>query len=610
MGLQAGWAAAAVLAVSTLLPAQTLTNQTITGRYFFRQTSLTTDSGGSVTDARSIIGAITFNGSGGFTYTGTQVQGTNSAVDANGSGTYSVDPAGFVAMDSPVRAGDRLNARWGSDVLVGSNTESRANSFDMLVAVRAGSSTPVIAGGSFWMTSLEFPGGNGRNARNSFFNFLPIALGRVTAFAVFGHATNIVASQPVQDTLGGASYSFAADGTGSVVFGPGNPNALLSGARTFYVSADGNVVIGGSPGQHDILVGVKSPAVGVNNSSFNGNFWAAGLRFNPFTQPADVSSYAGALAARGQGTITWTRRTKSLSFGTYDFTGVDSYLFSASSVGIADLYTIALGVGGKTVLGALIDSRDPFSYEIYLGVQMPPLSGPGVFLNPQGVTSAASFFPPGAPISPGEFIALFGTGLAGSTQTAPPPYGPTLAGVSVSINGTPAPLYFVSPQQIDCLVPYATQGPTATIVVQNGSGNSNTVTVPVAATSPSVFSLNQTGTGFGAVLHLDGSIVDLSRPAVSGETVSIFLTGMGAVNPPVPDGTAGGTNPLSQTTSQPSVLLASQAATMLYSGLAPGFPGLYQINATLPKNLPGASTLPLSIQTGNAFHSMVSVPMK
>jgi len=103
-------------------------------------------------------------------------------------------------------------------------------------------------------------------------------------------------------------------------------------------------------------------------------------------------------------------------------------------------------------------------------------------------------------------------------------------------------------------------------------------------------------------------VVSTSKPAAPGETVLIFLTGMGAVDNPVPDGTAGGTNPLSRTTATPIyVLVGGEQATILYSGLAPGFPGLYQLNVTLPPFLQGSGSLPVAIQTPNAFHDQVDI---
>jgi uncharacterized protein (TIGR03437 family) len=146
-------------------------------------------------------------------------------------------------------------------------------------------------------------------------------------------------------------------------------------------------------------------------------------------------------------------------------------------------------------------------------------------------------------------------------------------------------------------------------VVQNGA-SSNTVTVPVAATAPSVYSMNQTGAGAGAILHADYTLVSTARPAAAGETVLLYLTGMGAVNPAVGDGTAGGSSPLSNTTvplSEIAVLVGGQPGRVVYSGLAPGFPGLYQINVTLPSFLSAKGALPLAIQTPNAFHDQVDI---
>src|SRR3954463_5316715 len=81
------------------LLAQTLGNQTLTGKYYFRHVSLGTDgvSPSILTDPRSLIGVITFDGSGKYTFTGQLVTGTTAAVSAADSGTYSVDPGGFVS---------------------------------------------------------------------------------------------------------------------------------------------------------------------------------------------------------------------------------------------------------------------------------------------------------------------------------------------------------------------------------------------------------------------------------------------------------------------------------------------------------------------------------
>jgi uncharacterized protein (TIGR03437 family) len=264
-------------------------------------------------------------------------------------------------------------------------------------------------------------------------------------------------------------------------------------------------------------------------------------------------------------------------------------------------------------VGAIINVNDTAGFEIFFGAQMNSVSGTGVFLNPQRVLNAASYSPAGNPISPGEYVSLFGTGMAASTKVAAAPYPLTLNNVTVLVNGKQAPLYYVSATQINCLIPYATTGATATIVVQNGTASSNTVTVKIAPTAPGFFSMDQSGTGVAAVYHGNASLgtVTPSSPATAGETVLVYLSGMGAVNPAIPDGTATGLAPLSTIVATPIVIyIAGQAATTSYTGLAPNYPGLYQINVVVPLAIYSAANVPMSIATPNAFHDQVSLSVQ
>jgi uncharacterized protein (TIGR03437 family) len=618
MTYRTGMAAGIWVLACAALSAQTPNNQSLSGKYFFRQVSLGTDSAGNLTDARSLQGTITFDGKGGFGFTGQQVTGNNAATSQSGSGTYTVGPAGFVTMDSPVRPGDKENARMGPEGLIGSSTESADNTFDLYVAIPApATATPATFSGSYWAVSLEFPGGATTNARNAIFSLATASSGTLANFNVTGHAANVNNGAPLTQQVTGAAFTASADGTGILSFGAASTASLLSGNKNLYVSADGNVILGGSTatGSHDFVIGVKA-ITGATNASWNvsggQNFWGAGLRSAPGSQ-SPALGYAGSLAAGGSGNATWSKRMKSLGQGNLDFTAANAYSLNSDGSGAlpSALMQMALGAGGNAFVTSAIDARDPGAFEIGFGVRMAKVSGTGVFLNPQGVVNAASFAPAGNPIAPGEFIALFGSGLAKSPQTAAPPY-PTsgLNGVTVLINTQPAAIYFVSPGQINCIVPYGVAGPAATIVVNSGGTNSNSVSVPVAATAPGMFSTDQSGTGMGAIRHADFTLVNAASPAVGGETVLLYLTGMGAVDPAVADGAGGGSSTLNRTTAQPAVLLGGNPGQVLYSGLAPGFPGLYQINVTLPALPPGASgTIPLAIYTNNAYHDQVVIPI-
>jgi uncharacterized protein (TIGR03437 family) len=588
--------------------AQTLGNQTLNGNYFFRYVSIASDTLGNAADPRSLMGTVTFDGAGNYTFNGQEVIGGAAAATASGTGAYSVDPAGNVSMDSPIRTGDKVNARLSAEALIGSGTETTDATFDMLIAIPSPTAAATLTG-PYWVVTLEFPSGLVANARNTFFSMNSAGIGQLAAMSVYGHAATIASGDPTTQQVSGATYSITSAGSGTLTFGPASTSSLLSGGKNVYLSADGNVLIGGSTAaeSHDIMIGVKAIA-NPTASSWSGSMWTSGLRYESATgQPSWISN-VGSLAARVAGSNTIYQRLKALGAGATDFTAAEAYSLNTGGSITEELSQVGLGAGG-TFVEAAIDPTDPGGFEIDFGAPAIALSGSGVFLNPQGVANAASFAPAGNPISPGEFIALFGSGLAKSTQTGAPPYSATLNGVMVLINGKAAPIYFVSAGQINCLVPYSTTGPTATITVQNGTASSNTVTVPVGATAPGIYSLDQSGTGSGAIEHANGAVVNAANPAVAGETVVVYLTGMGAVTPTIADGTASTGTTLHQTP-LPTVYIADQQATVLFSGLTPGFPGLYQLNVTIPMSLTSTGNLPLAISTANAFHDQVYLPVQ
>jgi uncharacterized protein (TIGR03437 family) len=247
---------------------------------------------------------------------------------------------------------------------------------------------------------------------------------------------------------------------------------------------------------------------------------------------------------------------------------------------------------------------------INISLQAPALTGTGVYLNPQGVVNAASSAPFTAQLSPGEFLTLYGTNLAPSTQSATVPFPTILNGVQVMINEIPAPIYFVSANQIELVVPYITS-PTSVAQIQviNNKSNSNIVTQFTGATSVGVFgSANGQADSIGeaAALHpADYSLVTDASPAAVGETIAVYLAGMGAASGNPVDGGAAPSSPLDTTSVTPQVYLfdldgsGNQAqANVTFSGLAPGFAGLYQINFTIPSGLDGGDEA-LEIYSGS-----------
>ena len=148
MSTRTGYFALILTIFSVPSNAQVLSNQSLTGKYFFRHVSLGTD-GSSVTnlsDSRTLTGSLTFDSNGGFSFVGQQVTGAAVPAPLSGSGKYSVDPGGFVTLDNPIRSGIKLNARFSSEALVGSSTESGDKAFDLFVAIPAPTGQAALQG--------------------------------------------------------------------------------------------------------------------------------------------------------------------------------------------------------------------------------------------------------------------------------------------------------------------------------------------------------------------------------------------------------------------------------------------------------------------------------
>lgn len=198
-------------------------------------------------------------------------------------------------------------------------------------------------------------------------------------------------------------------------------------------------------------------------------------------------------------------------------------------------------------------------------------------------------------LGPGGLISIFGSGLSIETAAADElPLPRKLADVEVRINGIPAPLLFVSPEQINLQVPFEISGTVARIVVSNLGGVSEEVSVPVALVQPGVFF--DGGTGLGSIVYaLDGQS-PWNRPAEAGEFISIYASGLGPVSPRTETGEAALGFLLSINERPVTALLDGRRLDAQFAGLAPGFAGLWQVNVQLPADLtPGEYELALEV---------------
>jgi uncharacterized protein (TIGR03437 family) len=600
--------------LAAIANAQVSSNQSLTGKYYFRQLLLITDGTANITDTRTAAGTLTFDGNGNVSMTGQQLVGTAApAALAISAGTYAVKPGGFVTLSNPLRAGATVNARLGVGALVGSSTEAGNTVFDLLIAIPAPTSSVSNASlsGPYWISSLELPAGGAANIRDTNFKLTADGAGGFKENTITGQASNL-GNILLNQTVGPMTYSVAPDGTGSMLFpaaaGFNNSTQLMEGAKSMYFSSDGNYFIGGSTaaGGHGLVVGVRGFLNGATNASWKSLYFAAGMRYD--TAPARLAAVVGSVNATTLGSV-WARRTRQ-SDGLFDATPLIAYSLNGDGGGN---YTTAQGhvdvsVNGQLFTTSGVDVARSLSYELYFGVRMPPQSGTGVFLHPQGIYNAASFAPAGAPVSPGGFVTMFGSGFpAQSASAAAFPFPTTLGTVQVSVNGTPAPVYAVSSAQISAVVPNGVNGSTATFVVTVNGTKSNSVDVPLAPTAPGVFSLASNGIGDGAILHADYSVVNQASPALPGEILQVFLTGLGATTPPVPDGAAAPAKPLAQVVAPVAVYVGGlRSPNLAFKGLTPGLASLYQLNVQIPTNL-GPGSQDLAVQTADGFTDLVSV---
>lgn len=204
-----------------------------------------------------------------------------------------------------------------------------------------------------------------------------------------------------------------------------------------------------------------------------------------------------------------------------------------------------------------------------------------------GVVNAASFDPK---LSPGGYASIFGANLSDSKVVASLPYPTNVAGVQVLINGSPAPVQYVSAGQVNFLLPYDVKAGAGTVqVVRNGLAG-NTAAVTITAVAPGVFANGN----LGIVTDSAGGLVTAGNPIIAGTPYVLWLTGLGRTDcPTLQAGVA--PNTICNALVQPQLVIDGKTAQIYYAGLSPQFPGLYQINFVVPGQA-NSSSSPLEVQ--------------
>jgi uncharacterized protein (TIGR03118 family) len=232
---------------------------------------------------------------------------------------------------------------------------------------------------------------------------------------------------------------------------------------------------------------------------------------------------------------------------------------------------------------------------LFGGLQAAPIIGNNGIVNAAGYQLGAA---------PSTYVSILGNNLASTTRSwqssdfvngALPR---SLDGVSVTVNGVPAYIAYISPTQLNVLLPSATSPGSLTVTNQSLAGTP--VPLQFYPLAPAFFQFGNSG--FVAALHSDGTLIgplgmfsSSTRPARAGEVISLYGNGFGPTGPSAPDGSLI-PSPLA-VLSEPLILIGGQPAQVIYGGLVNA--GLYQFNVVVPQIDPGNATV--TAQLGSAI---------
>jgi len=208
-------------------------------------------------------------------------------------------------------------------------------------------------------------------------------------------------------------------------------------------------------------------------------------------------------------------------------------------------------------------------------------------------------------ISPGGIATIRGTGILPGVQGLLPAANSagqlptTFSGVTVTFNGTAAPIYYVQDtngaDQVTVQVPFEVQpGPAVALTVDVASSSvPATVMVEVKPVAPGVFTSNYDGKNYAVAVRPDGSQVSPTNPAQRGENLEFYVTGLGQVTPPIATGAAGVSN---QAIVAPLVVgLDNGGAPLISAVYGPGLIGVYVVTLQVPADAPTGPYQPVGI---------------
>lgn len=261
---------------------------------------------------------------------------------------------------------------------------------------------------------------------------------------------------------------------------------------------------------------------------------------------------------------------------------------------------VAIGVQGITAVGGTAS----LTVSLTAGAATPVTAG---------VANSASGV--GIFISPGGLVSIYGDDLAtGTGGGGTAPFPTQVNGTQVLMGGQPLPLRYVGTGQVNAQVPFGLATNTQQqLVVQRGTTLSVPQDVVVAAAQPGIYTQDATGSGPGIIVDATQSyqLVTAQTPAAAGDVLVIYCNGLGVVVPALPTGTpAPLAGPLSSTANPVTVTIGGLPAPVAFAGLAPGYPDLYQVNATMPAGVPSGTQVPVVLSVAGQTSPAVTISVR
>jgi uncharacterized protein (TIGR03437 family) len=231
-------------------------------------------------------------------------------------------------------------------------------------------------------------------------------------------------------------------------------------------------------------------------------------------------------------------------------------------------------------------------------------------INTKGIVNSASYSE-GAPLAPGMRVSVYGESLSEQCRDANGNPLPTeLFGTEVRLADLPIALDYVCAPQINAQLPFDL--PTDTehqLLIRRGVALSFPESFVIASAQPAVFSKDASGRGQASALHADGKFVEPGSPGKAGETISIYCTGLGIVDPPIGAGVA--VTEFNYKTARPvQVEIDGKNADVRFAGLAPGLAGTYVVQAVIPQDARAGDAVPVVMRIDEKTSPVVTIAIQ